>query len=51
MSQLAELAAKAKSQLDAQTYESVQWHFHESTGSPYWLEKAKSLKFDPLKEV
>jgi phenylacetate-coenzyme A ligase PaaK-like adenylate-forming protein len=37
--------------LDAHTYEIVQWHFHESTGSPFWLEKAKSLKFNPLTEV
>lgn len=51
MSQLAQLAADAKSKLDAQTVESVQWHFHESTGSPFWLEKAKTYKFDPLKEV
>ena len=29
----------------------MQWHFHESTGCPFWLEKAKELKFDPLKEV
>jgi hypothetical protein len=29
----------------------VQWHFHESTGSPFWLAKKAELKFDPLKEV
>lgn len=42
-------AAKAK--LDAHAYETVQWHFHDSTGSPFWLEKKASLKFDPLKEI
>ncbi len=42
-------AARAK--LDQHAYETVQWHFHESTGSPFWLEKAKTLKFDPLKDV
>jgi phenylacetate-coenzyme A ligase PaaK-like adenylate-forming protein len=41
----------AKEKLDTQTYETVQWHFHESTGCPFWLERAKSLKFDPLKEI
>jgi phenylacetate-coenzyme A ligase PaaK-like adenylate-forming protein len=44
-------ARAAKEQLDAHAYETVQWHFHESTGCPFWLEKAKELKFDPLKEV
>jgi len=44
-------ARTAKEQLDAHAYETVQWHFHESTGCPFWLEKAKELKFDPLKEV
>ena len=27
------------------------WHFHESTGCPFWLEFKKQLKFDPLTEV
>ncbi len=48
---LATAQAKAKEILDQHTYENVQWHFHESTGSPFWLEKKKELKFDPLKEV
>ena len=41
----------AKDQLDAHMHEIVQWHFHESTGCPFWLEKKAELKFDPLKEV
>jgi hypothetical protein len=41
----------ARDKLDAHTHEIVQWHFHESTGCPFWLEYAKSLKFDPLKEI
>jgi phenylacetate-coenzyme A ligase PaaK-like adenylate-forming protein len=41
----------AREKLDAHTYETVQWHFHESTGCPFWLERAKGLKFNPLKEV
>jgi phenylacetate-coenzyme A ligase PaaK-like adenylate-forming protein len=45
------LAKTARDRLDAHTYETVQWHFHESTGCPFWLEKRNELKFDPLKEV
>ncbi len=41
----------AKEKLDAHAYETVQWHFHESTGCPFWLERAKSLKFNPFKEI
>jgi phenylacetate-coenzyme A ligase PaaK-like adenylate-forming protein len=44
-------ARQARAKLDAHTYETVQWHFHPSTGCPFWLEKAGSLKFDPLKEI
>ena len=29
----------------------MQWHFHESTGCPFWLEKKRELGFDPLTEV
>ena len=48
---LSALIAAAKQKLDAQTYEIVQWHFHDSTGSPFWLEKKSELNFDPLTEV
>jgi phenylacetate-coenzyme A ligase PaaK-like adenylate-forming protein len=41
----------AKQQLDEHTVEVVQHHFHESTGCPFWLEKKRELKFDPLKEI
>jgi phenylacetate-coenzyme A ligase PaaK-like adenylate-forming protein len=43
--------AQARAALDAHAVEIVQWHFHESTGCPFWLEKKKDLKFDPLTEV
>ena len=43
--------AAARETLDKHAYETVQWHFHESTGSPFWLEKKQSLKFDPLKDI
>jgi len=42
---------EAQSKLDAHAYEIVQFHFHESTGCPFWLEKKREFKFDPLKEV
>ena len=44
-------APAARKELDAQTYEIVQWHFHPSTGCPFWLDYASKLKFDPLKEI
>jgi len=43
--------ARSRGQLDAHTVEMMAWHFHPSTGSPFWLEYAQSLSFDPLKEV
>lgn len=41
----------ARERLDAHTVEVVQWHFHESTGCPFWLDKKSELNFDPLTEV
>ena len=43
--------ASAREKLDKHAYETVQWHFHDSTGSPFWLEKKQTLKFDPLKDI
>ena len=48
---LASKVKQAQDQLDAHVYETIQWHFSESTGCPFWLEKKKELKFDPLTEV
>jgi len=48
---LTKLINEAKERLDKHAYEIVQWHFHDSTGSPFWLAKKAELKFDPLKEV
>ncbi len=48
---LDELVKQNQEALDAHTRESVQWHFNPETGSPYWLEKAKSLDFNPLTDV
>ena len=41
----------AKSQLDKHVRDIVGWHFNPDTGSPFWLEKAKSYSFNPLVDV
>jgi phenylacetate-coenzyme A ligase PaaK-like adenylate-forming protein len=46
-----EQVKQAKEQLDAQVREIVRWHFSPETGTPFWLEKAKEFKFNPLKDV
>ena len=43
--------AAARARLDSHTVEMMAWHFHPSTGCPFWLERAQSLPFDPLKDV
>jgi phenylacetate-coenzyme A ligase PaaK-like adenylate-forming protein len=48
---LERLQKEAQQRLDAHVAEIIAWHFHESTGCPFWLEKKSELKFDPLKEV
>ena len=50
-SELENLQKQAKDRLDAHTVEMVQWHFHDSTGCPFWLEKKAELNFDPLTEI
>ncbi|MFD4373311.1 phenazine biosynthesis protein [Streptomyces sp. NPDC058486] len=39
------------SEFNAHIRRSMAWHFHESTGSPFWLDKRAALGFDPLTEV
>ena len=46
-----QLSKEARDQLDQHAYEVVQFHLHESTGSPFWLEKKAEFNFDPLTEV
>ncbi|MBS0262022.1 MAG: hypothetical protein JSS02_08690 [Planctomycetes bacterium] len=49
-----ELAAKvsaARERLDAHVRDIIEWHFNPATGCPFWLEKAKTLGFDPRKAV
>lgn len=45
------LTQAARERLDQHAYETVQRHFHESTGCPFWLGKKSELNFDPLTEV
>src|ERR671936_2304044 len=47
----AEQVRKARGQLDAHVREVVRWHFSPDTGTPFWLERAKSFRFDPLADV
>src|SRR5471030_2911883 len=42
---------QARAALDAHMVETIAWHFHESTGCPFWLDFKRKLKFDPLSEV
>ena len=49
--QLDELQKDAKARLDAHVRETVRWHFDESTGCPFWLEKKAELGFDPLTAI
>ncbi len=48
---LEQLRKDARDKLDQHAYEVVQFHFHESTGCPFWLEKKAEFNFDPLTEV
>ncbi|HKE04141.1 MAG TPA: hypothetical protein VKE91_08775, partial [Blastocatellia bacterium] len=41
----------ARERLDAQAREIVEWHFNPETGTPFWLEYARKLDFDPRKDV
>jgi phenylacetate-coenzyme A ligase PaaK-like adenylate-forming protein len=44
-------AAATRAALDAWTREVVQWHFDPATGTPFWLERAKLLDFDPRRDI
>jgi phenylacetate-coenzyme A ligase PaaK-like adenylate-forming protein len=48
---LARRVSAAREQLDAQTRECVAWHFDPATGTPFWLELASGLGWDPRDEV
>ncbi|MDX1502695.1 MAG: hypothetical protein R3325_10070 [Thermoanaerobaculia bacterium] len=48
---LDERAREARARLDAHVREMVAWHFSPETGSPFWLEKAARLSFDPREKI
>ncbi len=48
---LTKRVAAARERLDAHTVETMGIHFDDRTGCPFWLEKKRELKFDPLKDV
>jgi hypothetical protein len=37
--------------LDAWVREIIAWHFDPDLGTPYWLERARELDFDPRQEI
>ena len=47
----AEAQAQAREQLDAHVRAMMEWHFHPDTGTPFWLDFAKKLDFDPRSDV
>lgn len=49
--QLETRVEEARRRLDAHVRETVAWHFDPDTGSPFWLERAAGLGFDPRREV
>ena len=44
-------AGQARERLDAHVREMVQWHFSPQTGSPFWLDRAARLGFDPREKI
>jgi phenylacetate-coenzyme A ligase PaaK-like adenylate-forming protein len=41
----------ARTRLDAHVRDIVRWHFDPATACPFWLEREKTLGFDPVKDV
>jgi phenylacetate-coenzyme A ligase PaaK-like adenylate-forming protein len=48
---ISQRAADAREALDAWVREVVDWHFDPASGCPFWLERAKTLGWDPRREV
>jgi phenylacetate-coenzyme A ligase PaaK-like adenylate-forming protein len=44
-------SSRAQERVDAHVREMVAWHFSPETGTPFWLERAGKLGFDPRKDV
>jgi hypothetical protein len=47
----AEQVRQARERLDAHVREIVHWHFNPETGTPFWLERARTFNFNPLTDV
>jgi phenylacetate-coenzyme A ligase PaaK-like adenylate-forming protein len=43
--------AAARSSLDSHVREIIHWHFNPDTGCPFWLDWAKTVSWDPRKEI
>jgi len=43
--------AAAAARLDGHLREIIRWHFSPETGTPYWLDWARSSGFNPLQEI
>ncbi len=48
---LAEKIRAAREKLDAWVREIIAWHFDPKTGTPFWLEFAQKLAWDPRTEI
>lgn len=48
---LSSRVAEARERLDAHVREIVNWHFDPDTGTPFWLDYAGKLDFDPRTEI
>ncbi|MFB7632321.1 phenazine antibiotic biosynthesis protein [Streptomyces sp. NPDC056149] len=48
---LLDLPPQAQPDPDAYVQAAMEWHFSSETGSRYWLERARTLDFDPRTEV
>ncbi|HLG60069.1 MAG TPA: hypothetical protein VI485_32310 [Vicinamibacterales bacterium] len=44
-------AHQTREALDAWVREVVQWHFDPATGSPFWLDRARTLGWDPRDKI
>jgi phenylacetate-coenzyme A ligase PaaK-like adenylate-forming protein len=49
--ELLNAALDAQPDPDAYIRAAMQWHFGRDTGSPFWIERARSLEFDPCADV
>ncbi len=51
MAQTLTTGAAARQRLDAHVLEIIDWHFNPRTGAPFWLERARTLDFDPRRDI